>query len=130
MTEMQHYIYAHEDYQSYVGFYSRLDTVLRRLNVMMVGYPRAGKTCLVDTLLGKPFRETQCTNGIDLSTCSVTANPVEADELNWSSPEQPFSTKESTLNYGPNFVTNQQYRNTYAPLVTQVIQLERIVAVA
>ena len=95
-AEMQHYIYANEDYQSYVGFYSRLDTVLRRLNVMMVGYPRAGKTCLVDTLLGKPFRETQCTNGIDLSTCSVTANPVEADELNWSSPEHPFYERINT----------------------------------
>ena len=96
MAEMQHYIYANEDYQSYVGFYSRLDTVLHRLNVMMVGYPRAGKTCLVDTLLGKPFRETQCMNGIDLSTCAVTANPVEADELNWSSPEQPFYERINT----------------------------------
>ena len=95
-TEMQHYIYAHENYESYVGFYSRLDTVLRRLNVMMVGYPRAGKTCLVDTLLAKPFRETQCTNGIDLSECTVSANHVEAEELNWSIPEQPFYERVNT----------------------------------
>ena len=89
-SEMQHYIYAQEDYQGYVGFYSSLETVLRRLNVMMVGYPRAGKTCLVDTLLGKPFRETQCTNAIDLSECTVNANQVETEELNWRTSEQPF----------------------------------------
>ena len=89
-AEMQHYIYAQENYESYVGFYSRLDTVLRRLNVMMVGYPKAGKTCLVDTLLAQPFRETQCTNGIDLSECTVSANEVEAEELNWNTPGQPF----------------------------------------
>ena len=57
---------------------------------MLVGYPNAGKTCLVDSLLDRPFRETQCTNGIDLSTCTVTTNHVETSDLNWNIPDRPL----------------------------------------
>ena len=57
---------------------------------MLVGYPLAGKTCVVDSLLAKPFRETQCTNGIDLSTCTVTTNHVETSDFNWNTLDQPL----------------------------------------
>ena len=92
VTEIQGHIYARKNFQDqgYVDFYSKVYSSLRLLSLMLVGYPNAGKTCLVDSLLDRPFRETQCTNGIDLSTCTVTINHVETSGSNWNTPDQPI----------------------------------------
>ena len=87
-TEIHDYIYAHGNDQAYVDLYSKNYSTLKRLSLMLVGYPHAGKTCMVDTLLAKLFRETQCTNGIDLSICTVTTNHVETSNFNWNTLDQ------------------------------------------
>ncbi len=50
-----------------------------RIRLMFVGHYKAGKTCLGDSLLNKPFRVTDRTQGIDVTTCSVDITSSE----NW-----------------------------------------------
>ena len=52
---------------------------ITRIRLMLVGHYKAGKTSLRDTLLGKPFRDTGRTEGIDVTTCSVDVTSSE----NW-----------------------------------------------
>ena len=68
-----------ENYQ-YMDFYQRINCILRRCGVTFVGHLGAGKTCLKEALMGKPFSETQPTNGIELSTCTISKSYLETSE--------------------------------------------------
>ena len=52
---------------------------ITRIKLMCVGHIKAGKTCLKESLLGKPFRDTGRTEGIDVTTCSIDITSSE----NW-----------------------------------------------
>ena len=57
---------------------------------MVAGNPGAGKTCLANRLLNKPNRKSQCTNGVEISTCIILPNPDEASKSIWHIPEAPL----------------------------------------
>ena len=61
---------------------------------MLLGYHDAGKTCLLDTLLGQPFRDTKEDNeesdiDKDFSRCKITyANSLIKDDIPWQKLEK------------------------------------------
>ena len=75
---------------NYVDFYHRITCTLQRCGVTFVGHLAAGKTGLRDALLGKTFRETQSTNGIELSTCTVSKTSLETRGTRWEERAEPF----------------------------------------
>ena len=60
--------------------YKTASISITRIRLMLVGHFKAGKTCLVDSLLGKQFRDPSRTDGIDVTTCSVDVTSSE----NWN----------------------------------------------
>ena len=78
-----------ETTDSYVEFYQRTSVKLFRASLVLLGYLDAGKTCLVDTLLGQPFRETKEDNEeLDKdkgpSRCKITySNSLIEDGVTW-----------------------------------------------
>ena len=89
-ADIMNYVRAGLGNHSYVELYSKTTSELCRQSLMVVGYPKAGKTCLVDSLLDKEFRDTPATVGFDLSSCSIGKNDVEASEAHWNVPNQPL----------------------------------------
>ena len=45
----------------------------------IVGEGRAGKTCVANSLMGIPYRETESTVGISRYQCESTAGHIESD---------------------------------------------------
>ncbi len=61
----------------YVEFYKRLRSQIRRSSLMLVGHIKAGKSCLVDSLLQRPYRETESTNGLELAICDISKTFID-----------------------------------------------------
>ena len=68
-----------------VELYQQTLTPLCRATVMLLGPINAGKTCLVDTLLGRPLLAEDSTNDDrgDLSTCEITCTHAQIAGCQW-----------------------------------------------
>ncbi len=56
--------------------------ILNEAKLILVGEGEVGKTCLMDSLLGQPFREHETTHGIEIQSFNVTTDSQTSITLN------------------------------------------------
>ena len=77
----------------YIEIYKAVKLKSMMARLMLVGYHGAGKTSVVDSLLGEPFRVTDSTQGMMISTASLnlitvkaTSSPLYSNFVMWANP--------------------------------------------